>query len=92
MSALLSQALGQLNLQPGQTYRTTVNGREFEVRALEQPRQEESGVASQFETMTMLEPWFEMPEPIAAYTVPALPGVLPLPDAPVIPAEQEAEP
>ncbi len=34
MNLTLNEALALLNLQPGETFRTTVNGRELEVRAL----------------------------------------------------------
>ena len=63
MNAMLNQVIASLNLQPGQSFRTQVNGHEVEVRMLDAARSpppvEEP---SQFADMVMLEPWFEMPE------------------------------
>jgi hypothetical protein len=62
MNPLLNEALAQLNLQPGETYRTTVNGRGVEVRALkaapaaEPP--EEPAPPSDWE---MLDLWLDIP-------------------------------
>ena len=63
MSALLNQAIASLNLRPGQSIRTTVNGNEVEVRMLEKakPATEPEEERSQFEDMVMLQPWFEIP-------------------------------
>lgn len=88
MSALLVEAVKQLNLRPGQTYRTTVNDCEVELRVLAPPRpaavpQEASDYADQM----MLEPWAEFPRPPAVGTVLAQRGPLPLPDPPIIPPD-----
>lgn len=90
MSSQISEALGQLNVQPGQTYRTTFNGTEFEVRDLGEKHQAESdSETTEFGNMCMLEPWFEMPEPVRIGTVRATLGVLPPIALPVIPPDFE---
>jgi hypothetical protein len=90
MSSLLAEALGQLNLKPGQTYRTLVNGHEFEVRVLEQPihdaPEEET---SPHDEAVMLHPWFTMPDAPMVGTVQARLAMPPLPDPPAIPANDE---
>jgi hypothetical protein len=72
MSTPLAEAIAGLNLQPGQTYRTTVADYEVEVRrrvereapvspatppAVDSPPEEER---SQFEDMVMLDPWVDL--------------------------------
>ncbi|GEM_PF-2562487 len=90
MSALLNQALATLNLQPGQTYRTMVNGHDVEVRMLDNDKPAEpTEERSQFEDMVMLQPWFAMPEPTVVRTIRVTPGRLPLPDPPIIPPDDE---
>ncbi len=82
MNSLLAEALRHCDLQPGQTYRETVNGWTVEVRVLDDAPT--SGLADR----VMLLPWVEFPtDPVG--TVLARPGPLPLPDPPVIPAEDE---
>src|SRR5438270_13338688 len=57
MSAL-AEAIAQLKLEPGETYRATVDGYEVEVRRLDKaPRPEPAEEPSQFADMVMLEPW-----------------------------------
>ena len=64
MIASLNEALGLLNLQPGEIYRTTVKGRELEVRALETAATEPVNEPEQFaHGEMMLEPWFTIPAP-----------------------------
>lgn len=80
MRLSLSEALEQVDLQPGHTYRETVNGWTVEVRVLDDtPRAE---LAEQ----VMLQPWVDFPFH-AVGTVRARPGTLPLPDPPVIPSD-----
>jgi hypothetical protein len=83
MADTLSQALAQLNLQPGQYRRVQVNGHQIEIRCLETEDQ------GQLEETEMLEPWVEFPRPKPIATLRAHPGKLPLPDPPVIPADEE---
>jgi hypothetical protein len=70
MNPLLNEALAQLNLQPGETYRTTVNGREVEVRALKpaptREPAEEAGPATDWEMMDL---WLDIPPSVAARTI-----------------------
>ena len=83
----LSQALIQLNLQPGQCQRVQVNGHQFEIRCIEEEDE------SRFADMAMLEPWVEFPSPTPGIPVPVRPGKLPLPDPPDIPSYwEEGEP
>ncbi len=80
MSTLLVEALGQLNLKPGQTYRTTVNGHEVEVRMLDTPSPEEPREErSQFDDMVMMNLWLDIPPSPDARTVIAQCGELTLP-------------
>lgn len=84
MSLSLADALRLTELQPGRTYQERVNGWTVEVRVLEDSPTEE--LASQ----VMLQPWVDFPfDPML--TIQARPGVLPLPDPPVIPSEEEGE-
>jgi hypothetical protein len=55
VNPLLAEALRHCDLQPGQTYRETVNGRTIEVRVLDDPPTPE--LADQ----VMLLPWVEFP-------------------------------
>ena len=80
MSTLLAEALGQLNLQPGQTYRTTIQEYEVEVRRRsavpEKPPVEEQ---SQFEDGVMMDLWLVVPPSPAARIVSATRGAPQLP-------------
>ena len=90
MSTLLGEALEQLDLELGQSYRTAVKGYEVEVRVLgkvaEKTTEEEAILNADGR---MLDPWFAIPNPPAAITVIARVGD-PLPfDRPDIPQEDE---
>ena len=90
MNTLLGEALEQLDLEPGQSYRTAVKGYEVEVRVLgkvaEKPSEAE---ATLYADGRMLDPWFTIPNPPSAMTVIAWAGE-PLPfDRPDIPEEDE---
>jgi hypothetical protein len=89
MSALLQQAIASLNLQPGQSYRTSVNGHPVEVRVLEAEPEEEE--ISEYADMGMIEPWFTIPDPPPLAIVKPVIGPLPLPDPPIIPEEETGE-
>ena len=82
MSLTLAEALGHVDLESGHTYRETVNGRIVEVRVFE------DAPTPELAEQVMLLPWFDFPF-TAVGTVRAQPGVLPLPDPPVIPSEDE---
>jgi hypothetical protein len=81
MSLSLADALRQVDLQSGHVYRETVNGRTVEVRVLD------DAPTPELAEKVMLEPWAEFPFG-AVGTVRAHPGTLPLPDPPVIPADE----
>src|SRR5438093_7550191 len=76
VNATLADALKQLDLEPGETRRVTVNGYLVEVRRL--PPEEEPDYAHQ----VMLQPWCEIPDPPAVRIVRATPGPIHLPDPP----------
>jgi hypothetical protein len=82
MSVTLAKALEGLGLQPGQTYRTVVEGHEVEVRVLDDaPTPELAG-------QVMLLPWAEFPHPRQGQKVVATPGSLQLSPPPEIPADE----
>lgn len=60
MSLSLAEALAQVDLQPGHTYREKVNGWTVEVRVLDETPSPE--LAEQ----VMLQPWAWFPDPQAA--------------------------
>ena len=74
MAHSLSEAIEFLQIQPGQTYRETVNGRTVEVRVLDE-------ATSRFlDEPIMLQPWAEFPfVPIATLTSKQGPPQLPEP-------------
>ena len=70
MSILLNRAIETLDLQPGQTYRTAVNGHVVEVRMLETATPGAPAMTSADAVdAAMLQPWFEIPETPAARTI-----------------------
>jgi hypothetical protein len=80
MSAQLAEAIAQLNLKPGECYRTTVRGHEVEVRVLDKvPQPEPAEEASQFAESTMLDLWLNVPPSPKARTVSVQHGELILP-------------
>jgi hypothetical protein len=88
MSDLLVQALEQMQLKPGQTYRCPVKGGVVELRLLD-TLPPEMLPAPLVESDIMLDPWVELPEPEGGVTIIATPGELPLPDVPDIPTDEE---
>ena len=70
-----TEALALLNLQPGEVYRTTVNGRAVEVCALEadQPA-ESSDERSQFADQERIDLWLDIPPSPAARIITVQPG------------------
>ena len=83
MSTSLTDALKQLDLQPGEARLVTVNGYQVEVRRL--PAVEESDYADQ----VMLQPWVWFPDLPGGVVVKARPGPIDLPDRPHIPTDDE---
>lgn len=88
MSITLTEALGQVDLEPGRTYRCRVNGRTIEVRVVEEIPSALMP-APLDESDIMLDPWFVLPPPTGGVIVRATPGKLPPPDLLEIPAEDE---
>lgn len=84
MPLTLAQALGQLELQPGQTYREKVNGHHVELRVLadDEPTPD---VAVQ---VMVSVPSFAGERPGRA--VVAVPGPVPPPDPPDLPSDDGA--
>ena len=92
MSGTLAQALGGLDLRPGQVYRETVNGLEVEVNVRPPlPKPPEPERVEPYDGPPMVEPWVELPwEPTSTVTV--RPGPWPLPDPPVMLDDEGVEP
>ena len=77
MSVSLAEALRDVELTTGETYRCEVGGRTVELRVLsDEP--EQAG--------PMLEPWTEFPPPAPQFRIPARLGTLPV-DVPQIPQD-----
>ena len=88
MSDVLVNALAQMNLEPGRTYRYEVQGKQIEVRVLDElPR--ELVPAPLVESDIMLDAWTELPPPTGGIRLVARPGKLPPPDPPYIPQDEE---
>jgi hypothetical protein len=87
MGVSLAEALGQVDLEPGQVYRCRVKGRWVELRVLDQVELTPSGFDA---SDVMLDPWVEFPLPAPSVTVVGKFGPLPPPDVPAIPADEEA--
>lgn len=74
MNPSLAEALRHCDLQPGQTYRETVNGRTVEVRVLD------DAPTPELAEQVMLLPWVEFPfTPALTVTITAGPPQLPEP-------------
>jgi hypothetical protein len=87
MTIALADALSQLELEPGRTYRCQVKGRWVELRVLEGNPPELAKPYSM--TDVMLDPWVELPGPTATTIVRARVGI-PLPfDVPYISDDAE---
>jgi hypothetical protein len=91
MDTLLAEAVAQLGLQPGQTYRTTIDGREIEVSVREAAAPPADEEPSQFADTEMLTMFLDVPPSPNAVIVRAVPGKLPLPDPPIIPPDDEVD-
>jgi len=72
MTIALVDALAQVELEPGKTYRCQVNGHLVELRVLDG---KPAGLAKPYsESDVMLDPWVELPRPAPSTIVPARPG------------------
>ena len=76
MNNPIVDALAQLNLEPGRTYRYEVNGRQVKVRMLEE-LPAAMLPAPLNESDIMLDAWVELPPLEPMYTVRVVPGELP---------------
>lgn len=89
MSISLAEALRDVDLQPGRTYRCEVRGRAVEVRVIA-PLSVGEGILSAIpESDVMLEPWLELPEPVFRVRGVSRQGTPLLPDVPIIPRDEE---
>ena len=88
MSITLAEALGQVDLEPGRTYRCRVKGRTIEVRVVEEIPSALMP-APLDESDIMLDAWVELPPPTGGVIVRATAGKLPPPDIPPIPQDEE---
>ena len=86
MSITLTEALRQVDLEPGRTYRCRVNGRTIEVRVVEEIPSALMP-APLDESDIMLDAWVELPSPPPVRTVQARLVPTLLPDIPEIPTE-----
>jgi hypothetical protein len=88
MSIPLQEALKQVELRAGETYRCQVNGYHVEVRVTAaQEAEPESRIP---ESDIMLEAWTELPKPTGGVIVKSRPGIPRLPDPIDIPEDDEA--
>jgi hypothetical protein len=83
LNTILTDALQQLDLKPGESRRIRVNGYYMEIRRLGQ------GEESQFTEQVMVEPWFDFPEPPAVRLVRPISGPIDTPDPPIVPSEDD---
>jgi hypothetical protein len=87
MSIPLAEALQQVDLEVGRTYRCRVKGHWVEVRVLLDRQSAEAPTVP--ESDIMLDPWVELPGPTGGKRVACKPGKLPPPDRPIIPDDEE---
>jgi hypothetical protein len=89
MSVSLTEALRDVDLQPGQTYRCEVRGQNAELRVLAPEANGDDAESAIPAAEVMLEPWLELPElACRANGFSRLTGSLP-PDIPAIPHDGE---
>jgi len=88
MGIPLVEALEQVDLEVGRTYRYHVKGRVVELRVLE-AGSPALAPARIDESDIMLEPWVELPRPTGGVCLHVKPGKLPPPDIPDIPKDDE---
>jgi hypothetical protein len=90
MSLSLVEALSQVDLKPGRTYRCRVKDRMVELRVGEViPSELLPAPLNESDIMIMLEPWVEFPQAEGGIILRSTPGELPLPDVPEIPTDEE---
>lgn len=88
MGLSLVEALSQVDLEPGRTYRCRVKGRMIELH-VQEAIPLELLPAPLAESDIMLDAWVELPQPTGGKRVRGKPGKLPLPDVPEIPKDDE---
>jgi hypothetical protein len=88
MGVSLAEALEQVELQPGRTYRCRVKDRWIEVRVL--PSSEMPPPAPLDESDIRLDPWVFFPPPETGIRLRAKRGTLPPPVVPIIPSDEDA--
>jgi hypothetical protein len=87
MSIPLAEALAQVDLETGKTYRCEVKGKLIVMQVVDKAAMLE-GVARFDESDVMLDPWVEFPTPTGGILLQAEPGPPDLPDPPVIPEDE----
>ncbi len=95
MSVPLSEALRDVDLEPGEVYQCTIGNLRVEVRVGEFLNSVASGAKgrqpSPFDPSDlMLDPWTDFPSPEPLATLTATPAKPRLPDVPEIPAENQS--
>ena len=85
MSMSLEEALKQVSLEPGRSYRLQIEGKWVEVK-VDSSRNDAPAIP---ETDIMLEPWVELPGLQGGVCTISRVGKLPPPDPPIIPLDHE---
>jgi hypothetical protein len=85
MSVSLAEALRDVDLRPGHTYRCQIRGHNVELRVLGAPENIADSESAISAADAMLEPWIELPEPVARARGVSRLGQAMLPDPPAIP-------
>jgi hypothetical protein len=91
MSIPLVQALEQMNLEPGKTYRYPVKGLVVEVRLLGKLPSDVQPVSIDESDLAPEAAWVELPGPEPTFRVTVAPGELPPPHLPEMPPADEDE-
>lgn len=93
----LAEALENVDLEPGQTYRCNARGHIVEVRVSSDADDEGTTATARKRLLTknlcdediMLDAWCELPGPTPKFTVTARPGTRLMPDIPEIPRDED---
>ena len=89
-SVSLAEALRDVDLQPGQTYRCEVRGHQVELRVLTPSHVQDDAPSGFPDSDVMWEPWLELPEPACQSRGLSRRGAPLLPDVPLIPRDEES--
>ncbi len=90
MNITLAEALRDVDLQPGRTYRCEVRGQEVEVRVLTPMHVGEETSSAIPNSDVMVDAWVEFPEPLCRSRGVSRQGPPLLPDIPAIPRDEDS--